>query len=116
LGVRNTALLAITTPQDEENYFSGLMKMKDAHGEFVFHCVKLGLVCAACEKRNLACNHLLSLNPDWKPPERVAKVDLMSVRVRANFTAYLVEFQRVRACVRACVRESQLTFFFSFHF
>ena len=63
LGVSNTALLGITTPQDRFNYFSLLINLKDAHGNDLFYVIKIGLVCQACEKTGTACPHLLHLNP-----------------------------------------------------
>lgn len=63
IGVKNTALLAITTPQSEFNYFSELMALKDQHGRPLFRCIQLGLVCQSCQKTGAACNHRLSMNP-----------------------------------------------------
>lgn len=79
--------MAITTPQDEFNYFSELMALKSkiadaglgTEEESLFDVTQLGMCCEACKKAKLACNHKLSMNPHWKPPERVAKVDAMYV-------------------------------------
>ena len=75
LGVKNTALLAISTPQDEFNYYTELMALENAHGEPLFLCIKIGLMCKRCQEEGLVCNHRLSMSPHWKPPERTAKVD-----------------------------------------
>jgi hypothetical protein len=65
LGVKNTALLAISTPQDEFNYYTELMNMKDQFGEGLFFTIKLGLICAKCAKTGEACNHRLNMNPHF---------------------------------------------------
>ena len=81
IGVKNTALLAITTPQSGHSYFKDLMNLKGADGEALFLCIRIGMVCASCTKHKRACNHKLTMNPHWKPPERTAKVDaIMSAR------------------------------------
>lgn len=51
------------------------MALQDQHGQELFVVVRLGLVCEACARSGSTCNHLLSLNPEWKPPERMAKTD-----------------------------------------
>jgi hypothetical protein len=63
IGVKNTALVAITTPQDEGNYFSELMVLKDQHGQRLFHCIELGLMCERCKREKLACQHKLHMSP-----------------------------------------------------
>jgi len=63
IGVKNTALLGITTPQSGFNYFNDLMNLKGADGESLFLCYKVGMVCEACTKHKRACNHKLSMNP-----------------------------------------------------
>jgi hypothetical protein len=77
LGVKDTALLGISTPSDEFNYYA---ELKDAHGERLFHDISLGMVCAACKASGAACNHLnAAMAPAWKPAGSAAKVDAMSV-------------------------------------
>ena len=41
IGVKNTALLGITTPESGHNYFSDLMNLKGADGEALFLCYKI---------------------------------------------------------------------------
>lgn len=72
LGVKNTAVLAISTPQDEFNYYTELMALKDEKGASLFYSIVLGLVCDACKKTGEACNHLLAMSPDWKVSARQA--------------------------------------------
>jgi hypothetical protein len=75
IGVGGTAVIGITTPKSGINYFNELLELKDQHGHRLFLVEMIGLVCAQCLKTGQNCNHLLDLNPSWKPPERMAKVD-----------------------------------------
>jgi hypothetical protein len=75
LGVANTALLAISTPDSIFNYYSELMNLPGADGQQLFRTIRIGLTCEECEKSGLLCNHKLSLLPHWKPAELQAKVD-----------------------------------------
>lgn len=61
--------------QGETNYFSALTKLKDQHGQPLFHSILLGLVCERCQAEGKACTHKLDLNPQWKPVERMMKTD-----------------------------------------
>jgi hypothetical protein len=75
LGVGRTTLIGISTPQDEHNYFSQLMAIKDQFGQHLFLSIQIGLVCKACQKSGQACNHWLDLKPHWQPRGRMGKVD-----------------------------------------
>lgn len=77
IGVENTALLAISTPQDEFNYYTTLMELKNHLGAPLFDSLKLGMQCMDCAKSGAACGHKLSMNPHWKPPDRTMKCDAM---------------------------------------
>ncbi|KAL6965847.1 hypothetical protein U1Q18_051583 [Sarracenia purpurea var. burkii] len=50
LEVANCALLGISTPLDEFNFFSKLLALRDENGEPFFHVIRLGSVCDACKK------------------------------------------------------------------
>lgn len=63
IGVKNTALLAITTPESGNNYFTDLMNLRGSDGEPLFLCVRVGMVCDSCNKNKRPCNHRLSMNP-----------------------------------------------------
>jgi hypothetical protein len=75
LGVKHTALLAISTPQSETNWYSELINLKDQHGRHLFDTIQLGLRCAKCAAENRACSHKLFMSPAWKTVENTAKVD-----------------------------------------
>ena len=75
LGVKATALLAISTPKDGFNYYSRLMELKDHLGNKLFWDIQIGLACATCLRFKRACGHFLNLLPQWKPPHLQAKQD-----------------------------------------
>ncbi len=58
LGVRHTALLAISTPDDEFNFYSELFELKNDRGGELFKTIRIGLACEACQANGLRCEHL----------------------------------------------------------
>lgn len=69
LELTNTALLAISTPLDEFNYYSELFLKKDENGEDFFKTIKAGRICDDCGRLPydimIKCDHV----PDgahWK--------------------------------------------------
>lgn len=60
LGVKHTAVLAISTPDDEFNYYTQLLELG------LFRCIKIGLTCDACEALGLPCTHRIKRLPHWK--------------------------------------------------
>ncbi len=85
IGVDNTAVLAISTPDDEFNYYSELLELNDENGNPLFHCIKVGLQCQACIEANKVCIHLLRKLPPWKSEGRAARVDaIMSANKEQN--------------------------------
>ena len=46
--VKNTALIAISTPLDSSNFYSTLVSMKDDRGESVFEVLEARAACALC--------------------------------------------------------------------
>jgi hypothetical protein len=70
--MNNTAVLAISTPDTEDNYYSQLMEMtlKDSD-ETIFRTIKIGLSCEQCVARKVAkCPHTASRLPPWKSDAR----------------------------------------------
>jgi hypothetical protein len=47
-GVINTAVLAISSPDDDQNYYSELLELKTSTGETFFKVIKIGLACDSC--------------------------------------------------------------------
>jgi hypothetical protein len=64
IGVKNTAVLGISTPQDELNYYNQLMESG------FFKCIKIGLSCEACLSKGVKCPHKRDRLPAWKPEEK----------------------------------------------
>jgi len=71
LGVSNTSLLAISTPLDENNFFSQLLLSKKPNGAPLFKVLQIELVCATCrEAKATECPHNANLLPSWKSAAR----------------------------------------------
>lgn len=69
LGVNHTALLGISTPDDEENYYSQLLEMQGTDGP-LFHQIRVGLSCQTCIENGVECNCKVENFPSWKSEER----------------------------------------------
>ena len=76
VGVEGNSLLAISSPDDEYNYYSELVDLKDAHGEPLFYVVILGMACQECINKGIAekCIHKLDELAAWKSVERYMMV------------------------------------------
>lgn len=72
LGVNGTAVVAISTPLGEDNWYTGLIQKKTEDGERLFNVVQYSLVCDACRKKGIAteCQHKIELLPPWKSESR----------------------------------------------
>eukprot|EP00854_Cymbomonas_tetramitiformis_P000169 gene169-303_t len=73
LNVRDTALLAISTPLDENNFYSTLLSMKDPLTDGpMFKVLEIKLICEACAKKGVkdVCPHRRELIPPWKNDHR----------------------------------------------
>ncbi len=67
MGMCNVAVLAISTPDDQFNYFTELMNKKKPDGTPLFSIIDVGLTCRACvEKGELSCPHKVNRLPAWK--------------------------------------------------
>jgi hypothetical protein len=76
LEMDTTALIAISTPQDSLNFYSKMFDMKDKHGETFFNTIRIGLICAKCQKSDnpTACTHMKKVIPPWKSAEKLEMV------------------------------------------
>lgn len=54
LGMQTAALICISTPLTEMNWFSALLNAKDEDGSLFFNIVRIGLVCKKCMKLSQA--------------------------------------------------------------
>jgi hypothetical protein len=76
LEMDTTALIAISTPQDDLNFYSKMFEMKDKNGDFFFNTMKIGLICPKCEKSDnpTACSHMKNIVPPWKSADKLEMV------------------------------------------
>jgi hypothetical protein len=72
LGVDKTAVLGISTPANDGNYYSLLLNKTKTNGTPIFRTIPVGLACQACTDagKALECPHKAEELPDWKPPDR----------------------------------------------
>ncbi|MHA1682406.1 MAG: hypothetical protein ACTSUE_15825 [Promethearchaeota archaeon] len=77
--VRRTALVAISSPVDADNWFSRLMNMKDANGEPLIFSSSVQVVCKACRKLEpkemIKCRHVKEANPRHKDKTKRSRFD-----------------------------------------
>lgn len=74
LGMEKTAVLAISTPDDEYNYYTKLMDT-EVNGAPLFKTIRIGLACDSCTSSGIACTHKVFKLPSWKPVARQEKID-----------------------------------------
>jgi hypothetical protein len=62
LQLKNTSLLALSSPEGNENYYSQLLNLKDKNGDPWFRVINKKMVCMECGKgdlaKQLACDHV----------------------------------------------------------
>ena len=70
LGVRNTALIGISTPLEENNFYSQMLLQKKPNGDPLFNVVEITLLCDKCKAAGeLTCPHNTEM-PPWKTGQR----------------------------------------------
>jgi hypothetical protein len=69
MGVENTAVLAISTPEDEFNYYSELLNLG------LFKEIYMGKGCQACEDAGVDCIHRKLSLPPWKTLPRQEMIE-----------------------------------------
>mgnify|MGYP004205487419 CR=1 FL=1 len=77
LGVANTALLGISTPMGEDDYYSQLTKLSDENERPLFKSLSIELCCPACRAKDATatqCVHRIDMLPEWKSEGRHEKV------------------------------------------
>jgi hypothetical protein len=80
LGVEGTALIAITTPLGQENYYTTLLQSVDqATQKPKWNLIKYSMVCDECKRKKIAenCMHMRHLMPRWKTGYRQELVKSM---------------------------------------
>lgn len=73
MGVDNFVVLAISTANDEFNYYTQLLDLKTPSGEPLFKTLVIQLACRSCRHagRTLYCPHRRHLLPRWKSAARL---------------------------------------------
>lgn len=79
LGMRDAALIGISTPLGSDNWLSAAINIKDENGVPYFPIIQLGLVCPKCMASGQVdimnqCEHMKGLTPPWKSEERAERV------------------------------------------
>jgi hypothetical protein len=70
MSVEHTALLAITSPGDDQNYVSIIQDLKNADGQPLMRNVRVGMACDQCIKSGVECKHKYQKLPAWKSEDR----------------------------------------------
>lgn len=80
LELTNTALLAISTPLDEFNYYSKLVEQKDEHGNPFFKTIKAGRACDDCMRlpydQMIKCDHVED-TAHWKSRHKLKRLKVL---------------------------------------
>jgi hypothetical protein len=76
LGLRDTALIAISTILDPSNFYTKLIDMRDPDGKALFDVQKFELVCAKCKASSTPweCTHMTDTLPPWLSGEKHHKI------------------------------------------
>lgn len=76
LGMRDTALIAISTILDPSNFYTKLIDMKTSTGETLFDVRRFELVCDACRasKTPWRCTHMTDTMPPWLSEDKHKKI------------------------------------------
>ena len=76
LGLRDTAMIAISTILDPSNFYTKLVDMKDASGKGLFDVQKFELVCPACRATDTpwTCTHMTETMPPWLSEDKHNKI------------------------------------------
>ena len=71
MSVQYTVVLSISTPEDDQNFYSVLLSKKDDSGMPLFRVLPIGLACESCQKSGKAadCPHNRDQLPSWKSTE-----------------------------------------------
>jgi len=105
--VEKTAVMAISSPSDEFNYYSTLLELRRPDGTFLFEQVRLGLACVTCMDNGEAasCTHMQHIIPHWLS---VARTELAKVLYQADQASYAREVQGRIASSHCFIFDKQL--------
>ena len=90
LGVKDTAVIAISTPLDDTNFYSQMLELKQDDGETpLFNVISISLICDECQGKDLkgqiTCPHKQNEIPPWKTQRRQ---DLVKKLLESNPEMY----------------------------
>ena len=90
LGVKDTAVLGISTPLDDTNMYSQMIELKQEDGVTpLFNVISVTLICDECSKKDLkgqiCCPHKQNEIPPWKTARRQ---DLVKKLLESNPEMY----------------------------
>lgn len=77
IGMKDARLFMITTPVDQYNFFSKLVKRKDPRtGKFIFDFEHVQLACKRCinSGRTKMCKHRMDKLPPWKDEDSMSLI------------------------------------------
>jgi hypothetical protein len=75
MGMDNTVVIGISSPDDEFNYFSKLLELKRPDQKTpLFLTIQITQACEACQKERKLCRHNEALLPPWRTAERQAMI------------------------------------------
>ena len=126
MAVKDTAILAISTPEDEGNYYSVLLSLLNDDGTTVFKTLAVGLSCDACRAEGKAseCSHKSSDLPSWKSedmqrlqkrvlPKEIYEAEALGLGTqrRSCCPPLSLRAHLLRVCARACSRVDQAILF-----
>jgi hypothetical protein len=88
LGVKDTALIGISTPLDSTNFYSELITARKPNGDPLFNVLEISLMCEECKRAgSTSCPHSKEL-PPWKTGERQEMVKQL---MASNSAMYMRE-------------------------
>jgi uncharacterized C2H2 Zn-finger protein len=75
--MKNTALLCLSSPEGESNYYSGLMQLKKKNGDPFFHTLDCFQICPRCLKldrvKAIQCTHVKS-SAHWLSSKKIREL------------------------------------------
>ena len=78
--MKNTALLCLSSPEGDSNYYSSLMGLKRPNGESFFQVINCFQICAKCLKlervKQILCTHVKSTTP-WLSKRKINELKIL---------------------------------------
>jgi hypothetical protein len=79
LGMKDAALIGISTPLGSDNWLTAAINIKDEYGIPYFPVIQLGLVCQKCMQTAQVdiinqCKHMKGLTPPWKSEQNTDRI------------------------------------------